>query len=1061
MRKKSDQLVTIEKDALFNLLPFAIKTYDNGALKLLFRAVSEQHNFIISKLRELIRLQNPWLAAAFKPEDFGEQSSIYKEYAGLIGRWSSLTDGQRIYTKALENKIPNSIRAGKLENSVLSALASNVGEVTYGGKLRAGLRGLIASAVSRHHIRGSHSSVYALGLVSGVFELAVRELWSRYSLSEPDNPASLKNNDDFAYEPDMYPYFTINGKYSGASVKQYNETYGVYNPRILDDAAGLLYEEVFKWCVPLRTSPYWYNKVVNGKNPFGNFTSDITNKLISGTYRMSGGSDNSRAYTLIPSINGTLNIFEAASYGSWANDVSISIFNNYNGTQDVTVVGPRSKIKFKSSYFDLSVGADISVYPLIYPSIPVIRNSSQSYLDAELGRDIPDYPVTVTRSGALYNKVVSDPSIHFQVDNRQINELFGILKLMFESIRPITRTIRFEHFGILLRDQVQYAPVLTINEVRLQAIDGSVWELVISQDGTISWEANSEGPTRIPTQYERLSKRLIKWTISEDGVFRATPINQADPNNLGESVVYYRSQLYNGFVYSENGILRTSITSPSLLLDTVHSDGTFNEKILSEQYEKYAENPIPGTEVYMSDDATYDDAPDPSLQFQTGPEDSVYVRPIIADFSGFHIDAHFGTEEEVGFPGSNWWYNYDGKVISQDVRLRSAGIAPGFTEPVPTGDPDRQDGLVYGYPVHFLDHHNIAPWRDRTDNSPYYSQYSYNSPDQFTGAERLDTSLDEHDGPIEGSTSYGAGSVIEIPENGDGVTPNHMCSGGLNGPEIDSLILDKTTRLTQICYRFVSITNQDGLAKVKTNRVTNIQLGSVVYIDPADSFAYQGFHRVVSKVSDYEFTINVTYSSDDLNGFLYCKALEAHVTNSQTATVKVVRESNTSQMKAVIFRRSLDGVTSTKIGEVILTNELEKEISVTIDAEGMILVYTSTESLGYIKVTLPNNTLDLRGNLMWHGGDRTAPEITIIEPGEHFFDYNETGKSPFTEINNNKWWRGGRWRGSDLYTIENRDGLPGILSISSSPADFIVAEIGGSNYKIITATGDNIVAKLS
>ena len=721
MRKKSDQLVTIEKDALFNLLPFAIKTYDNGALKLLFRALSEQHNFIISKLRELIRLQDPWLAAAFKPEDFGEQSSVYKEYISLSDRWSSLTDGQKIYVKSLEDKVPNSIKAGKFESTVLSALASNVGELTYGGKLRAGLRGLISSAISRHHIKGSHSSVYALGLVSGVFELAVRELWSRYSLSEPGNPASLKNNDDFAYEPEMYPYFPINGKYSGALVKQYGETYGVYNPRILDDAAGLLYEEVFKWCVPSRTSPYWYNKVINGKNPFGNFSGDVTNKLISGTYTMSGGSDNSRAYVLIPSVNGNLNIFEALSYGSWANSVSITVFNNYNSTQDVTVVGPRSKIKFKSSYFDLSVGADISVYPLIYPSIPVLRNSSQSYLDEVLGRDVPDYPVTVVRDGLSYNKVISDPSVHFQLDNRQLNELFGIMKLMFESIRPITRTARFEHFGILLRDQIQYAPVLTLNEVRLQATNGSVWELAVSQDGSVSWEASSNLPTRVPTQYERLSKRLIKWSITNAGVFQATPINQADPNNIGESIVYYRSQSYNGFVYSENGILRASITSPSLLLDTIHSDGTFNEQILSEQYDKYAENPIPGTEVYMSDDATYDDEPDPSLQFQTGPEDSVYVRPIVVDFSGFHIDAHFGTEEEAGFPGSNWWYDSDGEVISQDVRLRSAGIAPGFTEPVPTGDVSRQDGLVYGYPVHFLNHHNLAPWRDRIDNSPYYS----------------------------------------------------------------------------------------------------------------------------------------------------------------------------------------------------------------------------------------------------------------------------------------------------------------------------------------------------
>ena len=290
-----------------------------------------------------------------------------------------------------------------------------------------------------------------------------------------------------------------------------------------------------------------------------------------------------------------------------------------------------------------------------------------------------------------------------------------------------------------------------------------------------------------------------------------------------------------------------------------------------------------------------------------------------------------------------------------------------------------------------------------------------------------------------------------------------MCSGGSNGPEIDSLILDKVTRLTQVCYRFVSITDQDGFAKIKTNRITNIQLGSVVYIDPADSSAYQGFHRVTSKMSDYEFVVRTPYSSNASNGFLYCKALEAHITNSQTTSIKMVRESNASQMRVLIFRRSIDGTTTTKIGETVLTNELEKEISVPIDAESVMLIYTSTESLDYITATFPDNTLDLRGNLMWHGGDRVAPEITIIEPEENFFDYNEAGKSPYTEINGNKWWRGGTWRGSEAYTIENtnRGGLPGVLTSVLSGVSLVIAKVGEDNYNITTATGDRIIAKLS
>jgi len=1090
MRPKSEQLVTIEKDAIFNLLPFAIRTYDNGALKLLFRAISDQHNFTIEKLRELIRLQDPWLAAAFKSEDLGESSQDYKEYLGLIDRWSSLSEGQKAYVRSLDDKIPKSIQAGKFENTVLSALASNVGERTYGGKLRAGLRGLIASAISRHHIKGSHSSVYALGLVSGVFELSVKELWSRYSLSEPDYPASLKNNDDFAYVPDIYPYFPTDGKYTGQKVEQYQIPYGVYNPRVLDDAAGLLYEEVFKWCVPARTSPYWYNKVVNGKNPFGRFTGDVTSKLISGTYRMSGGSDNTRAYVLIPSLVGT-QIFEADSYGSWGNNVFVSVFNNRNGTQDVTLTGPRSKIKFKTSYFDLTVAADISVYPLIYPSIPVLKNSSASYLDGDLGRILPEYPITTVRDGTDYLRVISDPAVHFQVDNRKLNELFGIVKLMFESIRPATRTARFEHFGILLRDQVQYAPILTINEVRLQSRNGSVWELSLDGDGIVSWTLSNGEVTRVPSQYERLSKRMIRWSISDAGVFRAIPINQADPENFGEAIVYYRSQVFNGFVYSENGILRSSITSPSLLLDTIHTDGTFDEQVLREQYTKYSESPIPGTEVYMSEDATYDDEPSQELQFQTGPEDGVSARPMLVDFSGSHVDAHFGTEEELGFPGSNWWYDSDGEVVSNDIRLRSAGIAPGFLEAVPTGNSIRQDGLVYGYPIHFLNYHNTVPWRDRVDNSPKYSQYTYDSPDRFTGAERIDFDLSEHDGPIEGSTQFGKGSGIILQDDGSGITPTHMCGGGANGPEIDSLLLSRAVRLSQICYRYVSITNHGGYMKVKTNRLNTIQIGSVVYIEygtggspeegnltfddavlSLDNFVltldsgtpslHQGFHRVTEVISGYEFVTETVYTSTETNGYIFCKTVELHVSSDQDATIRVVREENTSEFNAIVFQRSLDGLSLVRLGDFTMTNELEKEEVFSVAKESVLLVYTSTESLDMVSVSLPDNTIDMLGELMWHGGDRSTPEITIINDGDNFFDYDEDGKSPFLQINGNKWWRGGTWSGSNDYTIEtlNRNGLPGVLTSTSATFDYMVAKSGGNNFRLITSTGDYLIAKL-
>jgi len=717
------------------------------------------------------------------------------------------------------------------------------------------------------------------------------------------------------------------------------------------------------------------------------------------------------------------------------------------------------------------VGADISVYPLVYPSIPVIKNNSESYLDESVGRVVPEYPLTTVRNGSVYSLEISDPEVHFQIDNRQLQELFGVVKLMFESIRPISRTSRKENFGILIRDQVLYAPLFTLNEVRIRSENGKVWELYVDSTGVTSWVETSEAPTETPIQYERITRRQIRWAVTNDGKFSADSVTQIDPlssstlfnNNvlkgksspsIGEYVVYYRSSGFNGFVYSEGGILRASITSPSILVDTIHTDGTKDEIFLTEEYTKYSESPIPGTEVYMSDDATYDEEPDQKLQFQTSPEDGVQVKPIVADFSMAHVDVHFGTEEETGFPGSNWWHDMDGNMIGEDVRFRSAGIATGFLEPVPTGDQSRQDGLIYGYPIGFLNHHNITPNRNRVSNDPYWSEYTYDSPDQYTGATRFDNGLEEADGPIEGSTEFGKGSEVVIPENGEGITPNYQCSGGDNGPIIDSLILDRVTRTTQVCYRYVSITNVDGFAKIKTNRVNVLQVGNFVYVADAP---YQGLHRITQRVSEYEFKTNTPYSSDVYNGYLYAKSVETHISNSQDVVIKVSREINDSPFKAVVISRSILSGGDTVLGEVSTTNELEKSFEVTVPTESILYVFSSTEGIDIITVELPDNTLNLRGYLMFHGGDKSTPEITIIDDGEHFFDYGENGRSSYEEVSGNRWWRGGNWRGELTYSIDttNRDDLPGVLI--SDLADYVVTADG---FRVITATGDNVIAKL-
>ena len=94
---------------------------------------------------------------------------------------------------------------------------------------------------------------------------------------------------------------------------------------------------------------------------------------------------------------------------------------------------------------------------------------------------------------------------------------------------------------------------------------------------------------------------------------------------------------------------------------------------------------------------------------------------------------------------------------------------------------------------------------------------------------------------------------------------------------------------------------------------------------------------------------------------------------------------------------------------------------------------------------------------MWAGGQRSAPEITLLADGQHFYDHDEAGIYPYEPINGNKWWRGGTWRGSALYSVETagRDGLPGLLTyaegvpegfLSDSEGEFYLVSPDGSAY---------------
>lgn len=1023
----------LETDELFKLLPWIVRVRDNGAVKLLMRALADQHNFFSGQARELMRLQDPWQAAKWSPTEFAESPTDWEEYSSLLRR-KTLSQGQSAYLEELRRRLPNSIKAFKRETAFLGALAGNVGEEQLSDKLRMSVRALIASAISRHHIKGSHSSVRALGMVTGLFDLKVQELWSRFSIMEPSDPASTRNDNDFAYEPEEYPYRPISSIYDGVPGTQYPLPSASYDPNVLDDA-GSDFTLALKWCSPDRLSPFWYNKSVNGRNPFGNFSTEVEHRLVSGSYHLSGGSDRTRASVAIATIGGPITTFEAISHGSWANSVVLDVLNNPNGTQDIELTGPRSKIKFKSSFFDLVIGVDLSLLPLLYPMIPVEETGAESYLDGLLGRTVPDFPVTSDYD----SPIISDPDVHFQVDTARLFETLRLMRTLFEQIRPITRTVRKEAVGLLLRDQVLYAPLKSLGRVALRSPNGDYWVLVIDVTGTLSWVLTEpvqevvqdvDGEEVVDVDGEEVVATLVEdettvtqldpvrggsylWTISNSGQFEAVPVDMENYPG-GDVVVFIKDQSGVGsYVRVINGLL---IPSKELSADSIHTDGTQDEVHLRRLYSKHVENPLDGVSPFMSDDATSNDSPGDGFRFQDRPEDEVSIRPLMMDFDQFHVDAHFGTEEEVGFSQSNWYYDTDGQLIHPDIRLRSAGIEPGVIEAVPTGDELLQNGLSYGYPVHFLTYANVYAYRDRITNAPMAARYTYDSPDQFTGGTVVIEPL-EGDGPQEGSsTAYGE---VGIPDVGDGVTPN----GQFPTNPINSLVLDSLTRLVEKCWRFIRTDDDSGYLRLHLSQATAIQVGHLVYVASGPA---SGFHRVIA-IGDLSITVDLLASGIDSSaGSLFCKVLETAVAAATEATLTFTREDNSSALDYVVAQRSGGTITILQTGSVE-AGLFEGSVTVATTPNTELVVLTSSEFEALIVASLPDNFPDLDGVLMAQGGTRVAVEITLSEDSDSFYQSNEAGIDPHTPINGFRWWRGGTWRGSGSYVLTPRDGLPGIL----------------------------------
>lgn len=1010
MRTQDHGISTLEKDALFKLLPRIIQARDTGSIKAILEAAVSKRNEFAKLISELGKVYDPRESMKFSPESLGESKELYQEWIKLVRR-NSRNIYQEERFKRLTEALPLSSKAYYRERRVLSLIAENLGETTSMVSIGLNPRGFLETSIPRRHIKGTQANMNAIGMASGLFDVSVSELWSRFSLKNPTDPRSQENDGDFSYVPDQYP---------NAYPSQYPPGNPQYDPLNLSDYPHR-YVVKYQYCTPDQKSPLWFNSQIDDRNPFGRFQSWVTQNLVIGTYRLSGGTDRTRAFVPIKTTSGNSVIFEAITFGEFGNEVVMEVSYDQFGTQTIQLSGPQSLIKFKSSMFDLTMAVDFDRFISIYQPTLVTRNSSESFLDDQLSRVLPEYPVT--SDGDTF--ILSSPDLgHYCLDMDGLNNMAGIIRQLLEDSRPMTRTIRRERTGFSLKDQVFYAPVLYTNLVVL-ASESKHWKVVLD-GGLPRFVETSPEPTTEVFQRDIYSGKPYQWAVNDQGQWSPILLTNLQFSTKPNLVVMVEDQR----LFIENYHLVARFQDGSFQ-DEIHLDGTADELNLRFQYSKVVENPSQVCSPYMSEGAVSQDKPS-NLLLQQSPEDDLTAVPTLVDFYTSHLDPHLGTEEESGSGGGNVFYWPNGRFDGSDIRSRQTGPTSGLIEPVPTGK------LTYGHPVSFLTYANKVVWRDRVSNIASQGQYSYNTPDEITGAS-FESSQMAHDGPIEGSSKVSSGSEQIIPSIGDGCTPNDQVPIGFG---VDMLVLKRLFRGFEPHLSYFSVEDSNGTARITFRSRHNLFIGEHLFFPLSSS--YSGVTRILRSGLDW-VEIDRVFTEVENGSFMKLVGeMQIMQTQSITITVKKTRSLGNSTL-TVAFRQPWSNSFTILDAFTILGDE--ETVSVSVPTTCEISVFVGGRSPLSLTIEAPTNDFSGLPGLLTSSGSRVDVGLTITESEEeHFWNYDQGDGNDYIMVDGMEIWRGGRWRGANSYNLisEDRDGLPATLYrlIEISPTTVPNIELG-------------------
>lgn len=197
---------------------------------------------------------------------------------------------------------------------------------------------ILSTYFPRLKIKGTAKSFEALARTLGFSDVSVTPLFGRLSAHLPNDVGAPINEGDFSADPDYVPQ-----QFLGP----------LYDPHETND--GPFYEWSGTASDHLAASDF-YTQVVNGFQPFfkvvvlNSFAGTVT-APDAGVYEMAGGGPHIKAHVDAAGVR-----FQALAEGDDFNGLKVNVTVNANGSRVLAVLDRMSAIKYRSSYYDLSLG---------------------------------------------------------------------------------------------------------------------------------------------------------------------------------------------------------------------------------------------------------------------------------------------------------------------------------------------------------------------------------------------------------------------------------------------------------------------------------------------------------------------------------------------------------------------------------------------------------------------------------------------------------------------------------------------------------------------------------